>query len=67
MAAGILSKPGSESGPCLTNCNHSDCDSTREMAQTVCVMCGEPIGYERRFYRDPKRGLVHAVCLESER
>ena len=66
MAAGMLSKPGSEYGPCAGECDHTDCAATRRMAETPCRICKEPIGYDRRFYREDDGSLVHAVCLEEE-
>lgn len=72
MAAGMLSSPGTEYGPCENDCDHRDCAATRTMAATVCRICKVQIGYDRRFYSegDPakmvRRGLVHAVCLHEE-
>lgn len=71
MAAGFLSKPGSDYGPCATledghECTHIDCVATRGIAGTKCRICAEPIGYDRRFYNDPHDGLVHEVCLSNE-
>lgn len=67
MAAGILPAPGTELGPCKTMCSHTDCLETRRMAGTSCTICGEVIGYDRRFY-DSRRhnSLTHALCLEEE-
>ena len=76
MAAGRLPAPGTELGPCdPPTCIHRDCAETRRMAESACVSCGEPIGYEVRFY-DHQRGelapgggirtgLAHAECLEA--
>lgn len=65
MAAGILPKPGTELGPCEDHgCGHTDCAETRRMAAVICRLCGEPVGYERRFYDDEGR-LVHGACLED--
>jgi hypothetical protein len=50
MAAGILSKPGTEYGPCAKECQHTDCRKTREMAEARCTICRKPIGYDTRFY-----------------
>lgn len=67
MAAGVLPKPGSKYGPCKKqSCGHLDCVEQRKMAVTKCVICDIPIGYEKRFYDERERGLVHAVCLEEE-
>lgn len=71
MAASTLPEPGkvvrgTEIGPCVDPCEHTDCAQTREMAASICRFCNEPIGYEVRFYTDPdnKEHLVHALCLE---
>lgn len=66
MAAGYLSKPGTEYGPCEGGCEHRDCAATREMAATVCRFCGEPIGYDRGFYwGDRIEDRAHASCAEA--
>jgi hypothetical protein len=64
MAAGILSKPGTEYGPCASPCKHIDCAKSREQAASHCALCSTPIGYDRRFYLETV-GLVHADCLED--
>ena len=69
MAASFLSAPGTEYGPCVEPCAHTDCAHTRRMAAALCPFCDEPIGYERRYYNDGEPGgldLVHAVCLEDD-
>jgi len=63
MAAGILPSPGEQFGPCAELCQHSDCKSTRIIAETLCRFCANPIGFNRRFYND--NGYVHASCLED--
>lgn len=63
MAAGVLSKPGTEYGPCAEPCRHIDCAGTRTIAETVCRYCDKPIGYDRRFYND--EGYVHSSCSED--
>ncbi len=63
MAAGILTPPGGQFGPCAELCQHSDCKSTRIIAETLCRFCANPIGFNRRFYND--NGYVHASCLED--
>lgn len=71
MAAGRLSKPGSEFGPCFNDCKHLDCKQTREMAAYECLYCHKPIGYDTRFYLLPLARtvlpgeLVHAACYEE--
>jgi hypothetical protein len=71
MAAGTLSAPGTEYGPCDSSCAHLDCAETRRQAETPCFLCHEPIGYERRFYRDRHISTgawryAHAACLEED-
>ncbi len=51
MAAGYLSPPGTEYGPCDTDCAHTDCAQTRAMAKAPCVRCDKEIGYDTGFYR----------------
>jgi hypothetical protein len=67
MGANVLSKPGSINGPCESQCNHVECKATREQAQSLCRFCGQPIGYETYFHRDPgdAKRLTHADCLED--
>jgi hypothetical protein len=65
MAAGILARPGTTTGPCKVACAHRDCAETRGMAATLCADCQKPIGYGVRFYRDEQGGLVHAACFEE--
>lgn len=73
MSAGTIPAPGTDLGPCTTTrsrgleltCGHTDCAASRADAATPCGLCGAPIGYETRYYRDDAHGLVHALCLES--
>ena len=68
MAAGILSAPGTEHGPCEEICAHKDCALTRKMATVLCHHCGQPIGYDRGFFAVDTIGitdhtkLVHSTC-----
>lgn len=71
MAAGALSAPGTEYGPCETECRHTDCAASRREAAEVCDECHEPIGYERRFFIEnpwpagasvPSKRYVHESC-----
>jgi len=64
MAAGIISKPGSQYGPCCVKCRHTDCEANRKTAESICHICGTIIGYETRFY-DTDEGYVHAFCEEE--
>lgn len=68
MAASSLPPPGSEYGPCRA-CTHTDCQLTRNMAETLCAVCETRIGYDVPFYRvdaEPANNLpmVHAACQE---
>lgn len=62
MAAGFLSPPGTEFGPCIDDCQHTDCAESRKIAASVCPICGEEIGYNRRFFREAGIGHTHEVC-----
>jgi hypothetical protein len=65
MAAGTLPTLGSTYGPCEEVCQHTDCAATRTQAASLCTDCGEPIGYDRRFYQaDDWKRLIHAACAE---
>jgi len=67
MAVAVLSEPGTEYGPCVTECEHRDCAETRKMAESKCPRCKQPIGYRRAFYIEVGGpGLEHASCLESD-
>ena len=69
MAAGRLPEPGSKY-LCKAICEHTDCADIRRVAETLCRVCREAIGYNRRFYRDTDHAtmddFVHAVCLETK-
>ena len=63
MAAGFISEPGTEYGPCAKTCKHIDCIENRCIAATTCKICGKPIGYRKRFYQERSlMALVHAIC-----
>ncbi len=64
MSAIGLPKPGTEYGPCETECQHIDCAETRKQAATICDLCPEPIGYDRPFYqRESWTVLTHQLCM----
>ncbi len=67
MAAGTFAAPGTQYGPCEPPCHHTDCVVNRQMAEGECRMCGKPIGYDTRIYKDPilTDRFVHAACLED--
>ncbi len=62
MAAMKLSEPGTDYGPCLGECEHTDCAETRLQAVAKCMKCDEAIGYNRLFYYGPLNP-VHASCM----
>src|SRR5688572_23312807 len=35
-----LTRPGSDAGPCATNCEHMDCARIRRKAESKCRVCG---------------------------
>lgn len=63
MAAGSLPKPGTKYGPCKGTCQHTDCAQTRALAARLCPECGQPIGYDTRFYVDDDVAR-HSMCVE---
>lgn len=50
MATGTLPRPGTQYGPCVESCLHIDCAATRAQAESACVHCGKPIGYDVEFF-----------------
>lgn len=66
MAAARLPEPGTEFGPCVDDCKHTDCAETRRMVAVFCHFCGEAIGYDRSFCRSAEKSeLVHEHCLQQ--
>lgn len=70
MAAGSLAEPGAEYGPCAEDCEHTDCEATRNQAKSECVTCFEEIGYGRLFFdlylNDGPGPLQHQDCAYEE-
>lgn len=64
MAAGVLPKPGSKTGPCKIACSHIDCQETRERAASHCLYCRKAVGYGVRVYQHGAY-TVHARCHEE--
>lgn len=63
MAYGIVSTPGSKHGPCENSCHHRDCDQLKQLAEEICVYCGDPIGYDRRYCHVKEEvTIVHWAC-----
>ena len=60
-------RTGEELGPCIDeNCGHRDCACTRERAERICLVCGEPIGYDRPFYFEEDGALTHFACYHQK-
>ena len=64
MAAGMLSAPGTQYGPCKEKCRHTDCAALRKTAESNCTICNKAIGYENAFYAKEET-YVHALCEEQ--
>lgn len=45
----MIPAPRSSTVPCSEECDHLDCRGARSVADTPCVTCGRPIGYETAF------------------
>ena len=61
MAAGMISKPGTQYGPCEGECEHTDCADQRKRVENKCIHCGKRIGYETKFYAGGQ-GYSHWTC-----
>jgi len=67
MAAGQIASPGTEYGPCVEMCEHTDCQANRKIAESNCRVCGKKIGYETRFFQEENWTVfVHLVCFVKE-
>ena len=65
MGWGMIAAPGTEVGPCKEECKHTDCAVTRVMAESLCIHCNKPIGYEKKFYQITKpKGVESSRLLE---
>lgn len=62
-----LPEPGTNLGPCVPTCEHIDCAANREQAETLCRICGTPIGYETTFVYEQMKPLVmsHYDCYQK--
>lgn len=49
-------------GPCPRKCTHLRCALWHADAADVCGRCGQPIGYDQRFFDTKRDGKVHAMC-----
>jgi hypothetical protein len=67
MAAAVISRPGTEHGPCRHDCDHDDCAELRRVAASICLWCNNSIGYLREFCRDEDHigRWVHYDCAED--
>lgn len=68
MAYIILAEPGStKHAPCAKECQHIDCNKTKEQAKALCPFCNKPLGYNNRLASDSENSfstaLAHQVCL----
>lgn len=64
MTALFIPAPCTGYGPCNSDCVHRDCIWQRTTAASACVLCGQPIGYERHFH-ETERDVAHTVCIEQ--
>ena len=64
MAAGSIPAPGTRLGPCLDPCGHTDCAASRQMAQALCGLCRQAIGYETNFFMQDRP--EHARCVYDQ-
>jgi hypothetical protein len=60
---GQKNSQGEEIGPCIEPCKHTDCAASRKDAETICGLCGEPIGYDTPVYFGAERKHEHARCV----
>ena len=60
--------------PCPHACGHDECREWNKVAEAICSVCNEPIGYENEFFefkrdvRDPiywYKGYRHIECQEK--
>lgn len=66
MSGIMIPQPGSELGPCEYDCEHIDCQSSRQQVSNRCSLCTDQIGYDRRFTEDTVHGWVHTSCLVDQ-
>lgn len=56
----VVLPPGA-GGHCKSDCEHHECAFERQIAGSVCKLCGELIGYSR-VYTFFRIGLAHLDC-----
>lgn len=63
----VLGEMGTAEGPCSEHCSHLVCIQKRHDAESVCVLCDQPIGLGAELYMliDGFAGsYVHRLCFE---
>jgi hypothetical protein len=53
--------PGSAYGPCVALCEHPRCAQARQLAESLCAVCGGRVGFDVGFRRRTL-GVVHSGC-----
>ena len=66
MSSIRIPKPGTEYGPCIKKCVHTDCRASRIEATRLCLICGKEIGYDVDYYNDGPDAVKHAACAFVE-
>ncbi len=57
-----IALPGKKAGPCEKACGHLFCQRLREIAESECPICLQPIGYEVTYVSYEER-YFHKSCL----
>ncbi len=67
MAMATISKPGTGFGPCNGPCKHRVCIEARKIADQVCRICGDVIGFEKQFIIEsrPEILYLHTACSKK--
>lgn len=71
----IISPPGTFAGPCEGPCDDLCCEHDRWLAGQLCLLCWEPLGFERPFDTNvmldedgaPRVLLAHQECTDRLR
>jgi hypothetical protein len=64
MASIVIPQPGTKRGPCI-DCDHIDCQHQRDIAASICRLCGCEIGHGKGLFRDDyENQYIHETCLE---
>jgi hypothetical protein len=67
MVSIYIVRPGCKYGGAAARCEHVICRGARADAAALCRICGEPIGFYRRFYVESGAARVHENCAEDEK